>query len=149
VSGRASVWELKGLIESHGLGRSVTATGTTLLQGPQVLEDAASLHNVGVVDGTMLTVILASKYNLLVAMHGGDMELWNHEGKVEHTCLKDCGEVRDVAFSPDNNFVLSAVGDSIVRSNSSFDDERSFNRLAFEFIARISYFFNKNFLWFR
>ena len=107
VSGRASVWELKRLIESHGLGRSVTATGMTLLQGPQVLEDAVSFRDVGVVDGAMLTVILASKYNLLVAMHGGDMELWNHEGKVEHTFLKDCDEVRDVAFSPDNNFVLS------------------------------------------
>jgi hypothetical protein len=78
VSGRASVWELKCLIESHGLGRSVTATGMTLLQGPQLLEDAVSLHDAGVVDGAMLTVILASKYNLLVAMHVGDMELWNH-----------------------------------------------------------------------
>jgi WD40 repeat protein len=97
---------LKRLIESHGLGRSVTATGMTLLQGPQVLEDAVSLHDVGVVDGTMLSVILESKYNLLVAMHGGDMELRNHEGKVEHTCLKDCDEVRDVVFSPDNKFVL-------------------------------------------
>jgi WD40 repeat protein len=82
----------------------------TLLQGPQVLEDAASLHDVGVVDGAMLTVILASKYNLLVAMQGGDMELWNHEGKVEHTFLKDCDGVQDVAFSPDNNFVLSVEG---------------------------------------
>ena len=107
VPGRASVWELRRLIESRGLGRSVTAIGMTLLQGPQVLEDAASLHDVGVVDGAMLTVILASKYNLLVAMDGGDMELWNHEGKVEHTFLKDRDEVRDVAFSPDNNFVRS------------------------------------------
>jgi hypothetical protein len=57
----------------------------TLLQGPQVLEDTVSLHDVGVADGTMLTVIPSSKYNLLVSIHGGDMELWNHEGKVEHT----------------------------------------------------------------
>ena len=105
--GRASVWELKGLIERHCLGISATATAMTLLQGPQVLADAVSLRDVGVVDGTVLSVILAPKYKVLVATYGGDMELWNHEGKVEHTFLKDCDEVRDVAFSPDNNFVLS------------------------------------------
>ena len=57
VSGRASVWELKGLIDRHGLGRFATATGMTLLQGPQVLADAASLRDVEVVDGATLTVM--------------------------------------------------------------------------------------------
>ena len=83
VSGRASVWELKGLIQRHGLGRSAKFIGTTVLLGTQVLADAASLRDVGVVDGTMLTVILAPKYKLMVGMSWGDMELWSQEGKVE------------------------------------------------------------------
>ena len=50
VPGRASVWELKGLIERHCLGISATATAMALLQRPQVLADAVSLRDVGVVD---------------------------------------------------------------------------------------------------
>jgi hypothetical protein len=63
VSGRASIWELKGLIHSHGLGRSAKFIETTLLLDTQVLADAASLRDVGVVDGTMLSVIFAPKYS--------------------------------------------------------------------------------------
>ena len=111
VSGRASVWELKGLIHSHGLGRSAKFIETTLLLGTQVLADAASLRDVGVVDGTMLSVILAPKYKLLVVgMSGGEMELWSQECKAEHTFVGDYDGVQDVAFSPDNNFLLSVGG---------------------------------------
>jgi len=111
VSGRASVWELKGLIHSHGLGRSAKFIETTLLLGTQVLADAASLRDVGVVDGTMLSVILAPKYKLLVhGMSGGEVELWSQEGKVEQTFVGHYDGVQDVAFSPDNNFLLSVGG---------------------------------------
>ena len=45
VSGRSSVWELKGLIEKSIPGKHMQARWTTLMLGPQVLADAASLHH--------------------------------------------------------------------------------------------------------
>ena len=38
----------------------------TLMLGPQVLANAASLHDAGVVNGAMLCIIYAATYKLLV-----------------------------------------------------------------------------------
>ena len=55
----------------------------TLVLGPQVLADAESLHDVGVVHGTMLTIVTSCRYKLLVSLLDWCMELWSQEGKFE------------------------------------------------------------------
>ena len=54
VSRRSSIWELKGLIEKSIPGRHMKAAWMKLMLGPQVLANAASLHDAGFVDGAML-----------------------------------------------------------------------------------------------
>ena len=73
VSARSSVWELKGLIEKSVPEKHMKARWMMLMPGPQVLPDAASLHDAGVVDGTRLSVIVAPTYNLLVRTESGNI----------------------------------------------------------------------------
>ena len=84
VSSRSSVWELKCLIEKSMLWTHMITTHMTLMLGTQVLADAASLHDAGIVEGTMLSIIVAPNYKILVG-RGESAELWNHESRLEGT----------------------------------------------------------------
>ena len=108
VSCRSSVWELKGVIEKGVPGRHMKAAWMTLMLGPQVLANAASLHDAGVVDGAMLCIIYAAIYKLLVFTAAEDLELWNHEGKREGIFLDPREYIfQGAEFSPDGTFVLT------------------------------------------
>ena len=106
VSGSSSVWELKGLLETHILGRSVKAMWMTLLLGNQALANATSLREAGVVDGSMLSLIASPRYNLLVCKNSPTIELRNEEGILERTLLIPTWGIVAVAFSPDNALVI-------------------------------------------
>ena len=71
VSCRSSVWELKGMIEKGVPGRHMKAAWMTLMLGPQVLPNAVSLHDAGVVDGAMVGIIYAAIYKLFVCTAAG------------------------------------------------------------------------------
>jgi hypothetical protein len=81
VSRRSSIWELTGSIEKRVPGRHMKAAWMTLMLGPQVLANAVSLHDAGVVNGAMLCIIYAAIYKLFVCTAAGEWELWNEEGK--------------------------------------------------------------------
>ena len=106
VSGSSSVWELKGLLEMHILGRSVKAMWMTLLLGHQALANATSLREAGVVDGSMLSLIVSPRYNLLVCKNSPTIELRSEEGILERTLLIPTWGIRSVVFSPDNALVI-------------------------------------------
>jgi len=127
VSGRSSVWELKALIERSILGRCIKAKWMTLMLGPVVLTDTLALHDAGIVDGAVLSTIIAPKYKLLVGTHPGTIELWNEQGKLEGTFLTPtCHQVNAELFpadmwppetwpvdiSPGNTLVLSRNWDA-------------------------------------
>ena len=107
VSARSSVWELKGLIEKSVPEKHMKARWMMLMPGPQVLPDAASLHDAGVVDGTTLSIIVAPTYKLLVRTESGNIELWNQEGKHEGTVLPTPNGLQGAVFSPDNTLFLT------------------------------------------
>ena len=108
VSRRSSIWELKGLIEKSVPGRHMKAAWMTLMLGPQVLANAASLHDAGVVDGAMLCIIYAAIYKLFVCTTTEGLELWNEEGKREGMFLDPSWDnIGGAEFSPDGTFVLT------------------------------------------
>ena len=82
------------------------ATHMTLMLCTQVLAYAASLHDAGIVEGTMLSVIIAPPYKILVGT-GESAELWNHEGRLEGTFLGHTREINTLEFSPDNTLVVT------------------------------------------
>ena len=100
VSGSSSVWELKGLLEMHILGRSVKAIWMTLLLGHQALANATSLREAGVVDGSMLSLIVSPRYNLLVCKNSPTIELRHEEGILVRTLLIPTGGDRVRSFLP-------------------------------------------------
>ena len=112
VSSRISVWELKGLIENRVPSKHMKAACMTLMLGSQVLADAASLHDAGVVDGTSLSIVVAPKFKLLVCKFRGAMELWSQEGNLERTFLTTTCRLLSAEFSPDNTYVLTRECDS-------------------------------------
>jgi WD40 repeat protein len=82
----------------------------TLMLGPQVLANVASLHDAGVVDGAMLCIIYAPIYKLLVCTAAGGLELWNQEGKREGIFLDPRARTfhfQGAEFSPGGTFVLT------------------------------------------
>ena len=107
VPRRSSIWELKGLIEKSILGRHMKAAWMTLMLGPQVLANAVSLHDAGVVDGAMLCIIYAAIYKLFVCTTTEGLELWNEEGKREGMFLDPLWRCRGAEFSPGGTFVLT------------------------------------------
>ena len=108
VSRRSSIWELKGLIEKSIPGRHMKAAWMTLMLGPQVLANAVSLHDAGVVDGAMLCIIYAAIYKLFVCTTTEGLELWNEEGKREGMFLDPSWDnIGGAEFSPDGTFVLT------------------------------------------
>jgi WD40 repeat protein len=81
------------------------AAWMVLMLGTQVLEDAASIHEAGITDGSVLTI--APKYKLLVRTCQGNIDLLSQEGMCEATILAGPNDVFEAVFSPDNTLIAT------------------------------------------
>ena len=110
VSGRSSVWDLKCLIEKCIIPLRIVATRITVMLGLQVLADADTLDDAGIVEGTTLSITAGSPYKILLCREG-TAEMWNDGGRFERTFLGHTSEIRTVEFSPDDTFVITSSSD--------------------------------------
>ena len=70
VSGRSSVWDLKCLTEKCIIPWRIVATRITVMLGLQVLADADTLDDAGIVEGTALPITAGSPYKILLCREG-------------------------------------------------------------------------------
>ena len=110
VSGRSSVWDLKCLIEKCIIPWRIVATRITVMLGLQVLADADTLDDAGIVEGTTLSITAGSPYKILLCREG-TAEMWNDGGRFERTFLGHTSEITTVEFSPDDTFVITCSSD--------------------------------------
>jgi WD40 repeat protein len=110
VSSKSSVWELKSSIVLAIPQLHMHQRRITLMHGPQILADATPVHEAGIVNGTVLSVILTPAYNMLVS-RGDVAELWNHEGRLDGVFFGHTSEINTVNFSPDVTLAITSSWD--------------------------------------
>jgi len=110
VSSKGCVWELKSSIVLAIPQLHMHQRRITLMHGPQILADATPVHEVGIVNGTVLSVILAPAYNML-GRRGDVAELWNHEGRLDGVFFGHTSEINTVNFSPDVTLAITSSWD--------------------------------------
>ena len=83
----------------------------TLMYGSHILVDSALVHDAGIANGAMLSLILTPTRKIL-ASRGDVAELWNDEGRLHGVLWGHTDGVTNVKFSPDTNLAISCSCDS-------------------------------------
>jgi WD40 repeat protein len=78
----------------------------TLMNGSHILADTTLVHDAGIANGAMLTVIRAEPHKILVA-RGNVAEVWNHEGRLDAVLRGHEDAITHVQFSPNRNLAIT------------------------------------------
>ena len=106
VSSRSCVWDLKCSIAKTIPRIQMHQRWMTLMNGSHILADATLVHDAGIANGAMLTVIRTEPHKILVA-RGHVAEVWNHEGRLHAVLGRHEDAITDVQFSPDTNLAIT------------------------------------------
>ena len=110
LSARSFVWDFKRVMEKRFMPLRIAATRITLMLGLQVLADADTLEDAGIVEGSILSINTGPPYNILVC-RGTIAEMWDDGGRFERSFLGHSSEIQTMEFSPDNTFVVTSSWD--------------------------------------
>jgi len=106
VLGRSCVWDLKCSIAQTFPHLQLHQRWMTLMNGPHILANATSVHDAGITNGAVLTVIRTEPHKILVA-RGHVAEVWNHEGRPDAVLGRHEDAITHVQFSPDTNLAIT------------------------------------------
>ena len=106
VSSGSCVWDLKCSIRKTIPQIRMHMRRMTLMYGSHILVDSALVHDAGIANGAMLSLILTPTHKILVG-RGDVAELWNDEGRLHGVLWGHTDDITDVKFSPDTNLAIS------------------------------------------